>query len=297
MEYKELEKLCMEKFEVVKDLVWRERLADELYFGKLVYDAGINLVDDLIKNKEKLDGRHIIPWILGLTNSYDLGKPLEFVQMKPGDSGGIDIDSDFEPEGKEKIKAYLEEKYGIERVLSVITYSTTGINSALRDICRKAGIEFTKVNLFCKEFDDELTWEENLEHLKETQFWSIYEENKEMFDKVPKLINKIRGQGVHAGGVIILDKPCWETLPVARVQDKVVAAFEESGAVTHLDSLGVIKYDILATKINSVFRDTLDIVFEKDENVFLVKDDDGIIKILKERDLPKELVEEFLKQH
>lgn len=90
----------------------------------------------------------------------------------------------------------------------------------------------------------------------------------------------------HAGGIVILDRPVYEIMPVEKVSGEVITAFEESGNSAVLDEIGVIKLDILGLSTLDVVNDTLDKV---DEKLYLIEDDDGIRKIVPQSYIDKEL--------
>ncbi|MDR0676119.1 MAG: hypothetical protein LBF97_03650, partial [Elusimicrobiota bacterium] len=199
MNYEELKEYCLKKIKKFPNL--KQRLGQELYRAKIAYENGIDLVEDLIYNKDKIKNG-VIPFLLGLIKSVDLSIPIELKQARAGGAGGIDVDIDYTNAGKPLIKEYLENRYGKECVISVGTYSEIGLLSGLKDILRKEKIDFQKSNEFCKCFDDTISWEQNIEKLKDNKsMYNLYLEHKDSIDMCPKIIKKFRQVGVHAGGV------------------------------------------------------------------------------------------------
>ena len=285
MNYKELKLFCNDKIKEYPE--YEKMYKKEIIIAKRYYNNDRNLAEELKEKADKIDDRYVIPFLLGLTKEVADLKP-EYVQVRPGASGGIDIDSDLAPSAKEKVQDYLKDKYGEDRVLHVGTFSRLGISSAAKDLMRvfKLG-DFKAMNAFTKPLDATLGWEENLgilrsEHPAEYKF---YLENKEVFDLVPKFLNKIRGAGVHAGGIVILDRPVYELIPVERVSDKIVTAFPESGSAQVLDELGVIKFDILGITILDVISEAVNLI---DEKLYLIEED-GVQKIVSESYLDEEI--------
>lgn len=276
MNFEELKKLCDEK---IKNFPQYEKLyRAEMSKIKIAYENKIDVYSDLQSNKEKISHRYVVPFLLELTNEV-IELPLELKQAKKGSGGGLDIDTDFSSSGKEKIRAYLKEKYGDDRVISVGTYSSLGLASATKDILRREGVDFKQSNEFCSNFDSDLTFEENIESIKTNNksAYEFYIKYKTALDFVPKILKKIRSVGTHAGGILILPSPVYEHIPVERVQGELVSAFVESGASTQLDEIGYVKYDILAITVLDVIDNTIDMI---DEKMFLIEDDDGITKIV-----------------
>jgi len=190
----ELKDFC-EKSERFLDLSEEEkkRYKKEIAVAKRFYSNKRNLFDELQIKKDRIDNRYIIPFLLKLTDCIANKRPA-YIQVKSGASGGIDIDTDWQGDGREKIYNYLVEKYGIERVLHVGTFSALGPASAAKDVLRANKIDFGKSNAFTKVLEKQESWEENLERIKGTDQanWRFYEENKEVLEDVPHLIGKIR---------------------------------------------------------------------------------------------------------
>ena len=279
MTFKELKKECMEKIKNYPE--YKQRLQSELISTKVAYDNNINLYEEFKKRKKEIDDRYVIPFLLGFTEKVDIEKPIKYIQCQTGASGGIDIDSDLQPEAKEAVNSYLKEKYGENRVISVGTYTRMGVASAAKDLLRIYEIPFKQSNAFTSELDSSKTWEENLKNFKTNKpsLYKFYENHKEVLDMVPYFISKIRQTGKHAGGVAVLDRPVYELIPVERVSGVLVSGFGESGAKATLDELGIVKLDVLGISILDVISNTINSIEEK---LFLIEDDDGIEKIVPE---------------
>lgn len=217
-------------------------------------------------------------------SSAEMTEPSELISES--NKMGLDIDVDFSSAGKEIITKHLKEKYGEDRVVSVGTYSSLGQASAIKDILKREGVEYSQANLFCSYIDSELKFDENIESFKQNNkiAYEFYLNHKNALDYVPKILKKIRSVGKHAGGILILPSPVYEHIPVERVQGELVSAFVESGSSTTLDELGYTKYDLLAITVLDVIDNAVDMIEEK---IYLIEDDDGIIKAVPESFLSK----------
>ncbi len=277
MEFDELKKLVAEKIKQYPE--YKDRAIKELRRARWLLEDGINIADELLNSNKKIDDRYVLPFFLGKTDHVDLTKPLEIVQIKQGGSGGLDIDTDFEPKAKEAAKQMLIEKYGEDRVMGIAAYGTVGMASAIKDILKKADVPFTESNNFCKELDDEKSFEENMENYKNNfpDLYRTYTANKAMLDMTPKIMGGIRQVGQHAGGCLLLDKPVWNYIPVVHTKDGVATAFVESGAAAELDELGIIKYDFLAITVLETISNAVDMI---DEPLVRIVDNDGVEKIV-----------------
>ena len=272
--FDELKKIVAEKIKQYPE--YKDRAIKELRRAKWL-EKEFSVYDEIME--VDCDDRYVLPFFLGRTDHVDLTKPLEIVQIKQGGSGGLDIDTDFEPKAKEAAKQMLIEKYGPERVMGIAAYGTVGLASAIKDILRKAEVPFKDSNNFCKELDDELSFEENMESYKNNfpELYELYKKNKTMLDMVPKIIGQRNHVSQHAGGCLLLDTPIWEHIPVVHTKDGVCTAFVENGGLAELDDLGIIKYDFLAITVLETINNAVEMI---DEPLVRIIDDDGIEKIV-----------------
>ena len=275
MDYVKLKAFCDEKIKSFPQ--YQKKYEAEIRQAKRYYDNGVDLVELLKTGKPST--RYVIPFLLGMTDAVTDEK-WQYKFVKPGSSGGIDIDIDFDPEGKEKIQEYLKEKFGEDRVLHVGTFTRLGPASAAKDLLRAFEVNFQQSNEFTTVLRHDLTWQENLDNLQQNfpRQYDFYVKNKTVLDLTPYFINKIRQGGKHAGGIVILDKPVWERIPVDRISGELVTAFPESAQEQVLDEMGVVKFDILAITILDVIRSTIQMI---DEKLFLIEED-NIKKIVPE---------------
>ena len=280
------------EFEELKGLVavfikehpnYTHRAVEELKRAQVCMSDGFDLIGYMkgLKDKDDLSETYVLPYILKLTDKIIDDNPIELRQIYPGDGGGLDIDTDLSTEGKPRVKEYLENKYGKDHICSVGTYTEIGMATAIKDILRKEGVNFKVSNDFCAELDKEMTFEENMERYKDSfpNLYDTYFKYKVKLDFVPKLCTMFRSTGKHAGGVMILDKPVYECLPVIRPQGELAVAFVENGGNTELDELGFIKYDLLGISTLDIINNAIDMI---DEKLYRIIDDDGIEKIVPE---------------
>lgn len=262
---------------------YTEKALEELRRAKIAYDDGFDFEAYLkeLKEKEDLSNGYVIPYILGLTSQIDADMPVELRQVKAGDGGGLDIDTDVSTEGKPRIKEYLEKKYGKDHICGVGTYMAMGMASSIKDILRKEGATFKDSNNFCSQLNDEESFLENMNRYKNDfpELYHIYEKYRTKLDMVPKMTSILRNCSKHAGGILILDKPVYEYIPVVRPQGELASAFVENGGMTDLDSIGVVKYDILGISTLDIINEAVDMINEK---LYRIIDDDGIEKIVGE---------------
>ena len=265
-----------------------KRLAKEMIRAKFAYSEGVDIVDEIKKlyDKGDLSDNYVIPFLLGYTKEIHLENPIEVKQIRPGDSGGLDIDTDVCASGKPLIKKYLEEKYGKNCVLSVGAYSTEGLKRSISDALRGT-VSAQELIQFSKNLDDELSLEENMKiyEKKFPELYDIYLQNANAIEQATRMKDIIRGVSKHAGGILILPEPRQRMLPVVRVKDtdggyEMASAFVENGSATDLDSIGATKYDILGLQTLDIISDTLKLVEESGDSFYEIEDDEGKIQIV-----------------
>ena len=165
MDFKEFRQLVLEKAKETKlgkDALIR--LRTELFHAEVYYQDIGDLYEDL-KTKEITNNAGVIPMLLDFTDKANLDEPLTFVQVKPGSSGGIDVDSDFSGTGRDLVIRYLKGKYGDDCVTPVGTTSTLQMKVACKDLLRYATATVAEANEFTKELDDEISFEENIKRI------------------------------------------------------------------------------------------------------------------------------------
>lgn len=279
MDFAEFKKLVLEKAKEKKlDKNGLIRLRTEIFHAEVYYQDIGDLYEDL-KSKEIKNKAGVIPFLLGFTDKVELSEPLSFVQVKPGASGGIDVDSDFSGEGRQRVIRYLKSKYGEDCVTPVGTTSTLQMKVACKDLLRYATSTVAEANEFTKELDDELSFEENIKKILSgnSSARETYIKYQKVLDLVPRFLGKARNVGCHAGGVVLTPKPIWNYCPVELSAETIVTAFPESGTSQYLDEIGLVKLDLLAISVLDVIKETTDLI---NEDLYLIEDDDGLQKIV-----------------
>jgi DNA polymerase III alpha subunit len=157
-----------------------------------------------------------------------------------------DIDLDFSPEGRDKIKAWLKEKFGEKNCVSIGTYGTLGVKGSVQEVSRAYGIkpfEYIKVSKLVSDDDKDLDVDEIKE--KYPQVEQFLKKHPEVEDVMIKLIGMKKNIGQHAGGFIVSSDNAYENIPVVKANKGDVTGWQETGAVKELEALGWIKVDIL----------------------------------------------------
>ena len=195
----------------------------------------------------------LVPYLLGLVPSFDIGQSPKY------EMGEFpDIDTDFLPEVRDYLKnIWARQQFGERNVCSIGNYTTFGIKSALIDMVRVHGKSreeilslTTKIGL--KDDDGKtLTWEKALELHPDLQ--SYCTANPEVAEAARILIDRRRGMGKHAGGLIVSSSPIDELVPLCLGKEgDQVSAWTEGLHDQDLQPVGLIKFDLLV--ITDLFR-------------------------------------------
>ena len=196
--------------------------------------------------------------------------------LNPERKGTPDIDIDFEAGTDDRTMGFLLEKYGKERVVPVITFSTFNQKGCLKDVVKVLGGDTgfsSDVFAVTKEMPHKPVWDIGLEEWFETwpanpecservREWLTDPENEEAKKLTLKLQGQVRNWGKHAAGVVITPGPVWESIPVNITKGTVVSGFQESGTGKDLSSLGVLKLDRLKLETLNVIKHAIKLVKE-----------------------------------
>ncbi|MFT4719406.1 MAG: error-prone DNA polymerase [Candidatus Azotimanducaceae bacterium] len=169
-----------------------------------------------------------------------------------------DIDVDFEHERREEVIQYIYKKYGRHRAAlaaSVVTYRP---KSAVRDVGKTLGMDLQLV----EQLASSLSWWD-----KEDELLSRFEEAGinprspiigQFMNLVQQILNTPRHLSQHVGGFIISSGPLSQLVPIenAAMEDRTIIQWDKND----LESLGLLKIDILALGMLTAIRKTLDLV-------------------------------------
>ena len=167
-----------------------------------------------------------------------------------------DIDVDFEHERREEIIQYIYQKYGRERAALAATVICYRFKSALRDVGKALGFNDTQLSFFIKHIDrrdKRVHWHAQLAELGPDMGAKT---TRQLLALVKTLIGFPRHLSQHVGGFVISRGPLYELVPVenAAMIERTVIQWDKDD----LESLGLLKVDILALGMLSAIRKTLD---------------------------------------
>jgi len=173
-----------------------------------------------------------------------------------------DIDVDFEHQRREEIIQYVYDKYGRHRAALAATVITYQTRSAVRDVGKALGLPLDIVDRISK---SHAYWDD----------WEVFQENlakqglkldNEVVVKLCALVTQLkrfpRHLSQHVGGFVISEEPISTLVPMenAAMPDRTIIQWDKND----LESLELLKVDVLALGMLSALRRTFDLVAKSD---------------------------------
>jgi DNA polymerase-3 subunit alpha len=249
---------------------YRERLDYELEIITGMGFAGYFLiVADFIKWAKANDipvgpGRgsgagSVVAWSLTITDLDPIALGLLFERfLNPDRVSMPDFDIDFCETHRDKVIAYVQGKYGRDKVAQIITFGRLKARAVLKDTGRVLQMPYGQVDRLAKLIPnhptDPWTLERSLNGVSELA--AEYKDDpdvKRLFDLAMKLEGLPRHASTHAAGVVIGDRPLDELVPLYRDprSDTPVTQFD----MKYVEAAGLVKFDFLGLKTLSVLKE------------------------------------------
>ena len=222
----------------------------------------------------------IVAYSLGITDLDPLRYGLIFERfLNPGRREMPDIDMDFDERYRSDIIAYAAEKYGVDHVAQIVTFSTIKGRQAIRDSARVLGKPYSLGDRLAKLmppavlgreasldicFDQPSNeaeqivkdWHANAAGLREA--YQGEEEVRQVLDTARGLEGLRRQDSIHAAAVVISPEPITDLVPVQRKGEdaETVTQFEMHA----IEDLGLLKMDILGLRTLSTIERCLELI-------------------------------------
>lgn len=194
-------------------------------------------------------------YCIGITGIDPMRYDLLFERFLNPERGNMpDFDIDFCIEGRQRVKDYVVQKYGADRVSEIIAFDTMKARAAVRDVGRVLGTPYQICDKAAKLIDPRLTLEQAMKESEELSL--LYRNNKDIH-KLIELARKIEGMprhtSVHAAGVVISAVPLIDLVPLQRNEGSVVTQY----TMKYLEELGLLKMDFLGLRNLTIIRDAV----------------------------------------
>ncbi len=253
---------------------YRERFERELrLIEQMGFEGYFLIVWDLLRTARAKDipvgpGRgsaagSLLAFSLGITDIDPIEYDLLFERfLNPERISLPDIDMDFCARRREEMLRYVRERYGQDNVCQIITFGTMAARAAIRDVGRVLEVPLSEVDKIAKMIPfapgQEVTIESALKDVPALR------EQRDRNSKIAHLLalaQKVEGQvrnpSIHAAGVVITPKPLTEFVPLYQsAKGEVTTQF----AMKDVESIGLLKMDLLGLRNLTIIRDALDII-------------------------------------
>ncbi len=181
-----------------------------------------------------------------------------------------DIDVDFEHQRREEVIQYIYGKYGRHRAALTAVVISYRPRSALRDVGRALGMDLQRIEAVSKSmhwFDGR---DINNQRLRENGFDPEAPIVQLWMELTQQLIGFPRHLSQHPGGFVIARDQIEQLVPVenAAMDKRSVVQWDKDD----LDSLGLIKVDVLALGMLSALRRSLEFIGQKKGHPFAMQD-------------------------
>lgn len=196
----------------------------------------------------------LVAYCLGITEIDPLKYGLIFERfLNPTRINSIasaDIDTDVSRRDRQKILEMVKKEFGEDKTFQIINKLKWTEKTAIKDISRIIGLDFQYVNKITKLISDD----QEAEDIPDVSIF--LEKNPFIRDNYKKLVGLTKTYGVHAGGVITLDKSVEEYDSIVRVNG--VECLDNDGKTT--DSMGFLKNDLLGLNTLDIISDTINLL-------------------------------------
>jgi len=208
----------------------------------------------------------LVAYVLEITNLDPLRYNLLFERFLNRERVSMpDIDCDFDDRRRDRVIAYVQQKYGSERVAQIITFGTMAARAAIRDVGRVLDVPLSDVDRLAKLVPQSIgiTLEAALKQSKELR--EVYDNEpwaKQVIDNAKRLEGICRNASTHAAGVVIAPEPLANIVPLQRStsdRESIVTQFDMNG----VQKIGLLKMDFLGLSNLTIIEEAVDFVREK----------------------------------
>jgi len=222
-----------------------------------------------------------VAYSLGIVHIDPIRYDLLFERfLNPGRKQMPDIDMDFDSRYRGEMIKYAAQKYGVDHVAQIVTFSTIKARAAVRDAARVLDYPYALGDKIAKLMPPLIMGRDTPlyacleEEPKHVDGYKMASELRDLYGVDPdakRVIDVARGleglrrqDGIHAAAVVITREPLTEYLPIQRKPEPggsiddapIVTQYEMHG----VEDLGLLKMDFLGLRNLDVIEVTLDLV-------------------------------------
>jgi DNA polymerase-3 subunit alpha len=215
----------------------------------------------------------LVAWSLTITGLDPLRYGLLFERfLNPERVSMPDFDIDFCQDRREEVIAYVQDKYGSDRVAQIITFGTLQARAVLRDVGRVMQLPLGMVDRLAKmvpanpanpvTLAQAVQIEPRLKQARDEDASVAH-----LLQVALRLEGLYRNASTHAAGVVIGDRPLIELVPLYRDPRSDIPATQFN--MKWVESAGLVKFDFLGLKTLTVLERSVDLLRKRGAGVEL----------------------------
>ncbi len=198
----------------------------------------------------------VVAWALTITDLDPLRWGLLFERfLNPERVSMPDFDIDFCQDRRDEVIAYVQQRYGRDKVAQIITFGKLQARAALRDVGRVLQMPYPQVDRICKLVPNNpanpVTLKQAIEG--EPQLQEMRREDPSvarLLETALGIEGLYRHASTHAAGVVIGDRPLDELVPLYRDPRSDMPATQFN--MKYAELAGLVKFDFLGLKTLTV---------------------------------------------
>ncbi len=203
----------------------------------------------------------LVVYIIGITELDPIKWDLMFERfLNPERAGYPDIDIDFSYAGAQAVQQYMKEKYGVDRVAQIGTYSTMAGRLIIKTVGKVLGHTIQDQNKYASLIPEKpgIKLDQRKDKngkmvpgaYQESSALRVFaEENPKWWSSALALEGHVKTGSVHAGGIVLSPEPLTNTVPLRLDKEGLITTQYSMNWIEKL----LVKFDILKL-------DTLDII-------------------------------------
>lgn len=203
-----------------------------------------------------------VAFSIGITSIEPIGWQLYFERfLNPERDSPPDFDIDIADRRRDEVIQYAIERYGLENVRQIGTFSKLQTRQAIRDISRVLGIDLQIADQLSKMVEIVFGKSKDINYMIEhnQEFKQIIESTPElmkMADIVRRISGLCRGVSTHACGILLTPTPVVDYVPIQRDAHGGGIGMSQY-EMSDLEYVGLMKFDFLGLRNLSVIGNAL----------------------------------------
>lgn len=195
----------------------------------------------------------VVAYVTDITSIEPIKWELYFERfLNPERPSPPDFDIDIADKRRDEVIQYTIDKYGIDNVKQIGTFSKLQTRQAIRDVSRVIGIDLKTADTLSKMVEIVFGKSKDIDYMieKNPEFADIInssEETRHLANIVRKVSGLCRGVSTHACGVIITPEPVVEYCPIQRDAHGGGIGMTQY-EMFDIEPLGLMKYDFLGLR-------------------------------------------------